>query len=970
MRLLYFFILINYSVFIFSQKKNPLIVESKDLILQSKWVDSIYNSMSLDEKIGQLFMPMVFSRKDSTHYKSTIKLIKKSNVGGIVFSLGSPLKQTKWLNSFQQLSKTPLLVAMDAEWGVSMRLDSVISFPWNMTLGAIRDTSLIREIGYRMGLQEKRLGIHLSFSPVLDINTNPRNPIIGNRSFGESKELVTNHSIALMRGHHQAGILTCGKHFPGHGDTDTDSHKTLPILKFDEKRINKIELYPYYKLIEEGIPSIMVAHLNAPSLTSSNIPTSLSNNVIENLLKQKMKYKGLIITDALNMKGVYENSRLKNIDLAAFLAGNDLLIISKDIPKGLRSIKKAYKRGNISESRLSHSVKKILKAKYKVGLFDYKPVNLSNIVKELSTKKDSMIYYKAISSAITLLKNYGDVLPLKLKENIAHIPIGDATSQVFQNELNRKFSVKTLENVNTSNFKTKIENYDKIIISFHRSNETPWKSEKMNRNQIKLINSISKQKKVVLNLFVKPYVLKDIEGLKNIDAILLSYQNSYIAQKVSVYSLFGLQKISGRLPVSGSKEFVLNSGIDLLPNDYLIYADPVILGFNKQKLYMLDSLAKIAIDSMMTPGLQMLVARKGRIVYHKSHGFHTYKKKIPVKNNHIYDIASLTKIIGTLPLVINSVERSEFNLNSDLKSIIPELKGSNKENITLKKMLSHFSYLTPWIPFFKETLNKKNKPKRKFYRKKLNKNFSTPVSKNLFIRDSYKNEIFNKIIQSPLLKNSQSKYSDLPYYLLKYYYEKKYNKDLSLIVEDQIIKPLKLRSTTYFPLISKNDSIIVPSEIDEYFRYSELKGYVHDMGAAMQGGAGGHAGLFSNAYDVAVVMQMYLQGGIYYGNKILLRKLIKKFNKCYFCSEDNRYGIGFDKPQIDREKRGSTFGGVSNQSFGHMGFTGTYTWADPENEIIIVFLSNRTYPSMDNNLLSKHNIRTRMQRIVYEALID
>ena len=966
----FLFIFLFFSFNLFSQENDPLLVNIADRINQEIWVDSIYNKMSLDQKVGQLFMPMVFSRKDSTHYISSLKLIKKYHIGGVIFSLGSPYKQTKWLNSFQKNSKTPLLVGMDAEWGVSMRLDSVMSFPWNMTLGAIRDTSLIRKIGYRMGVQEKRLGVHISFSPVLDINTNPRNPIIGNRSFGESKKLVTNHGIALMQGHHQAGILTSGKHFPGHGDTAKDSHKTLPILRHSKKRINDIELYPYYKLIEKGISSVMIAHLNVPVLTSDKNPTSLSSDLINNLLKQKMGFKGLIITDALNMDGVFKNSKSKNVDLQAFLAGNDLLIVSRDTPKGFKAIKKSYKKGIISEKRLSHSVKKILKAKYKAGLYNYKPIKLNDITKELNSKEDSILNYKAIKKSLTLLKNKDNLLPLKLDERIAHISLGDASSNVYRNELSKKYKIKTLEKVDSNNYEIKIKDYDKIIISFHRSNKTPYKSEKMNKSEIDLIKKISDKKSVILNLFVKPYVLKGIEDLNNISSILLSYQNSNIAQKISVNALFGFQKITGRLPVTGSKDFVFNSGIDLLPVNHLKYSNPAVVGFNEKKLNRLDSLAKIAIDSMMTPGIQMLVARKGRIVYHKSHGFHTYKKRISVKNDHVYDIASLTKIIGTLPLVIKSVDNLDFHLNSTLKDILPEFKGSNKENITIKNMLSHFSYFTPWIPFYKETINKRNKPKRKFYRKNKNNKFSILVSENLYMRNSYKDKMFEKIVKSPILKNSESRYSDLPFYILKYYYEKKFNKDLSLIVQDQVINPLSLKNTSYFPLKNKNKAKIVPSEIDHYYRNSELKGYVHDMGAAMQGGDGGHAGLFSNAFDIAVVMQMYLQGGVYDNKKILSKRNIDSFNYCYFCNEGNRRGVGFDKPQINSFDSGPTFGGASNKSFGHLGFTGTYTWADPENEIIVVFLSNRTYPSMERNLIAKHDIRTRMQQIVYEALTE
>jgi beta-N-acetylhexosaminidase len=462
----------------------------------------------------------------------------------------------------------------------------------------------------------------------------------------------------------------------------------------------------------------------------------------------------------------------------------------------------------------------------------------------------------------------------------------------------------------------------------------------------------------------------DIEGFEGIDAVLMSYQNSDISQKTSARKLFGIQKINGKLPVSGSKEFSFNSGIDLSISDKLNYADPISLGFNKNKLDLLDSLAKIAIDSMMTPGLQMLVARKGKIIFEKSYGFHTYKKERHVMNNHIYDIASLTKIIGTLPLVIKSVEDEEFNLQTKLNTLLPEFSGTNKENIVIGEMLSHYSSLTPWIPFYKETLDKKNKPRRKFYRKKSKFNFSTPVSENLFIKNSFKEKMLFQILDSPLLDSLEYKYSDLPFYILKYYYEKKHKKNLSSIVNDLVIKPLNLKNTHYNPYKNVEKSKIIPSEKDTYFRHRTLIGYVHDMGAAMQGGDGGHAGLFSNAKDVATVMQMFLQGGVYDGKKILSKKVIDDFNKCYYCHENNRRGIGFDKPQINPNSPGPTFGNIPKESFGHLGFTGTYAWADPVNEIIIVFLSNRTYPSMYNNLLAKHNIRTRMQRIVYEALIN
>ena len=387
----------------FFGQTDPLL--DNDLVGQQKWVDSIYGELTLDEKIGQLFMPMVFTERDSSHFNDTYKIIKKYKVGGLVFSLGGPVVQSQWLNNFQEASSIPLLIAMDAEWGVAMRLDSVNSFPWPMTLGAIKDTTLIRKIGNRMGRQEKRLGIHYSFSPVLDINTNSKNPIIGNRSYGSSSNRVSNKALSIMKGHHEIGILTSGKHFPGHGDTSQDSHKTLPSINFSLERIKNIELAPYRKLISEGLSSVMVAHLDVPSISRKGLPTSLSKEVIQNILKEELDFKGLIVTDAMNMKGVTEYSKAENIDLTAFLAGHDIIIISNNIPKGIKAIKDSYKKGIITDKRLSYSVKKILKAKYKAGLNRYRSVNTKNLIQDLNTAEDDNLIYEATAKSLTLLKN-------------------------------------------------------------------------------------------------------------------------------------------------------------------------------------------------------------------------------------------------------------------------------------------------------------------------------------------------------------------------------------------------------------------------------------------------------------------------------------------------------------------------------------------------------------------------------------
>ncbi len=402
---------------------NPLL--SEDPIQQQKWVDSVYNSMSIKERIGQLYMVQVMSKNSDQVNNAVIDLIKDEHIGGVIYSNGGPYRQAQLNNKLQAVSKIPLLVGMDAEWGLSMRLDSTYAFPWNMTLGAISDNELVEQTGRQIGEHCKRLGVHFNFAPVVDINTNPKNPIIGNRSFGEDRDNVTDKGLAFMKGMQSAGVLANAKHFPGHGDTEDDSHKTLPTVSFSEKRIDSIELYPYRQLIKQGLSSVMVAHLNIPSLESRRgFPSSLSKHIVTDILKEELGFNGLIFTDALTMKGAADYvekgvdglttktlSKGGEIDLMAFLAGNDVMLMSEDPKRGIAKFVEAYNEGIITEERLSHSVKKILMAKYKVGLNDYSPVGMYNLGSDLNRIKDDLLYENLMENAITVVKNEKALLP-------------------------------------------------------------------------------------------------------------------------------------------------------------------------------------------------------------------------------------------------------------------------------------------------------------------------------------------------------------------------------------------------------------------------------------------------------------------------------------------------------------------------------------------------------------------------------
>ncbi|GLB50215.1 glycoside hydrolase family 3 N-terminal domain-containing protein [Neptunitalea lumnitzerae] len=956
--------------FLNGQNTNPLL--APDAVAQQRWVDSVYTSLSVEERIGQLFVVDVFSSKGKAEENRIMKLVKENKIGGLIFSKGGPLRQAEINNNLQAASKVPLMVSMDAEWGLAMRLDSTYAFPWNMTLGALENNKLVEEVGYRVGLHAKRLGVHINFAPVSDINTNPKNPIIGNRSFGEDKYNVTDKAVAFMTGMQSAGVLANAKHFPGHGDTDQDSHKTLPTISFDEARIDSVELYPYRKLFSEGLASVMVAHLNVPALESrSNYPSSISEVIVTDLLQKKLGFKGLVFTDALSMKGASNFSEPGDIDLAAFLAGNDVLLISKDIPKACIKLKEAYDNNIITEERLAHSVKKILMAKYKVGLNDYHPVETNHLIEDLNTINDTLLYQKVMEEALTIVKNEKDLLPLRNldKRKIAYVGLGDDSGETFVKSLQLYAPIDTISTERLDKMKEKLKPYNTVIIGLHRSNASPWKDYQFTEQELVWLYELSREKDVILDIFVKPYALLDLTSTTNMNAVVVSYQNSDIAQEKSAELIFGAIGAVGKLPVTANEDFPVNTCLTTNPLSRLKYGLPESVGMSSEKLKEIDVIANKVLKQQMAPGMQILVARKGTVIYNKSFGYHTFDKKIPVIDTDVFDVASLTKILASVPEIMKLVEEGTLSLDTKLVEMLPELKNTNKANITLKALLTHTARLQPWIPFYKSTLDKNNKPDTLYYRTKPEVGFSIQVSDSLYMRTDYKDSLYQQVFKSDLLPQKGYKYSDLGYFILKKYLEDHYKHSLDTLVQDHFYKSLGANHTVYNPLKEFPKVAIVPTEEDNYFRYTKVEGFVHDMGAAMLGGVGGHAGIFSNANDIAKIMQTYLQDGFYGGHRYFTPETIALFNTCYYCSKDIRRGAGFDKPEPDGHAS-NTCGCVPLSSFGHSGFTGTYTWADPENEIIYVFLSNRTYPTQNNTKLIKNDIRTDIQEIIYEAIQD
>ncbi len=957
----------NFSI---SAQVDPLLASNE--LAQRHWVDSIYSSMSLDQKIGQLFMIQIFSNQTQQDAQFNENLIKSAKLGGIIFSKGDPISQAELTNKYQTLTNLPLLIGMDAEWGLAMRLDQTHAFPFNMTLGAVRDNELIYEVGKQIGEHCNRLGVHVNFAPVVDINTNPDNPIIGSRAFGSDKDLVIEKTSFFLKGLQSQNLLTTAKHFPGHGDTDQDSHKTLPTIDFPLNRIKKVELSPYRALIDQGLNGVMVAHLNVPAITGRDgLPSSLSPKVVTSLLKDEMGFEGLIFSDALSMKGVANYVEPGEVDLQAFLAGNDVLLMAENVPKAISLFKKAYHSGKLTEDRLSHSVKKILKAKFKVGLNDFKPISTYHLIEDLNQPKNKALTEKVMEAAVTVLANKDDIIPIRdlTRERLAFVQLGNGESSTFLTTLNKYTNVTEIKIDNLDELNQRLKQYSTVVIGLHKPSSSPFLSYKMTTAELVALEELSRNHRVIFAVFANPYVLKQLRTIENIEGIILAYENSIEAQSQVAQIIFGATKAKGHIPVTIEGLFNQGVGLKTVSLKRLGYSNPLNVGLDDTVLNKIDSITAYAMNQKMIPGAQILIGKNGKVVYEKAFGYHTYDNIEKVDLDDIYDLASITKILGTLPLIIEMEDKGIFHLEDTLGHMMPKYRESNKAGIDMKRLLSHSAGLQPWIPFYKETLDTVTKlPISEYFSSKKDVLHQLHVAKELYLFSSFKDSISKWILNSPLRDTTDYKYSDLTFLLLQEYVEGIYNKGLDELVEQHFLRPIGANHTGYLPLDWCDVSSIVPTEIDQYFRFQEIRGFVHDPGAAMLGGVGGHAGLFANANDVAKMMQMFVQKGLYGGKRFFSEASFDRFNTCYFCNENNRRGLGFDKPQL--VDPGPTCDCVSMLSFGHSGYTGTFTWADPEEEIIYVFLSNRTYPDDKNTDLVKYSIRSEIQKVIYDAIRD
>lgn len=941
----------------------------------SRWADSVFKALSPDEQIAQL-MVVRLSEKTATGYvyydSLVLELVKKYNVGGICLFQGGPVLQANTINKLQAASKTPILMCIDGEWGLGMRYDSVLPLPRQMMLGAMQDPRIMYQYGKIVGNQCKRAGIQVNYAPVMDVNNNPDNPVINDRSFGEDKYKVAEYGVQYMKGMQDVGVMACAKHFPGHGDVSVDSHKDLPVINKTRSQLDSLELYPFREIFKAGVGSVMIAHLSIPSIDNTpNKPTSISYKNVTELMRNELGYQGLTFTDALGMQGVNKFYPNGAASVESLVAGNDMLCLPNDIPQAIERIKIAIDSGRLSWSDIEAHCKKVLLAKYQYGLSKWQPVSTENLAADLNNNVPFMRRLVAEEALTVLKKTDKHFFPLKEGEKeVLYVSIGTNNDNAFARRMRSDYNADVInfdyrqdDSKNTSIVANIKKNYKKVVIGIHNYSRTPANNFGISKAAVDLVTRLQQKTNAISFVFGNPYAIKNWCNAKNLIAC---YEDDSIIHNVAIDLLQGRIPAKGKLPVTVCEKFKYGSGVTYAA---LSPVDHSKLTLDANKLTFIDAIAEEAITKGATPGAVVLVAKDGKIAYHKTYGSFSYDNAELVTKESIYDMASVTKVCATTISIMKLYDEGRLDLKKKLGDYLPWVRGTNKEHLEIKDILLHQAGLVAYIPFYKETIDANGVPLPQYYSAKQNDSFSIPVAKDMYMRTDWRDTIYNRILQSPLGKANRYIYSDNDFIFLGKIVEAISGLPLDEYVKKTFYQPMGLTTAGFKAGEQFNLKRIAPTEQEKYFRLQLLRGTVHDPGAAMFGGVAGHAGLFSNAYDLAVIMQMLLNGGTINGKRFLQKETVDLFTA--YQSSISRRGYGFDKPEKDNHIRPDPYPcyTASPLTFGHTGFTGTCVWADPMYNIVFVFLSNRVNPQGgDNTKLLRMNVRTNIQEAIYKAM--
>lgn len=942
------------------------------------WTDSVYKSLSDDEKIAQLMVIRAHSNLGPDHIASVVNDIKKYNVGALCFFQGGPVRQANLTNYYQGMAKTPLMVTIDGEWGLGMRLDSVIKYPYQLTLGALTSEELIYRMGLAVGRQLKRIGVHVNYAPVVDINNNPNNPVIGYRSFGEDPQKVAAYGVAYMRGMQDAGVMACAKHFPGHGDVDVDSHFDLPVINKSREELDSMELIPFRAIFNAGVGSVMIAHLYIPSIDKTeNKATSISKNNVTGVLREDLGYEGLTFTDALEMKGVAKYFPGGTIAVEALIAGNDMLCLPASVPETIESVKKAIAEKRLSWDDINAKVKKVIASKYRLGLNEWSPINTTGLVNDLNAETDE-IRYEVAKNSITILSqasqkasrtDYAGVPLTPRQQKIAYVGIGLSELNEFGKRLKEDYDAETF----TFSYKegrdraeeilkkiSKDGKYDAIIVGVHNYSLRPADNFGISKAAISLYKDLN---------FIKTITMTfgNVLATKNFcDAwtLVACYQDDAITHRAAADLLQNKFPAKGKLPVSVC-QFKYGEGI-------VEATEPVkMTEVAMESLSGVDSIINDAIARKAFPGCVVMAVHKGEIMYHKAFGTYEFGPSPAVTPESIFDLASVTKISATTVAIMKLYEEGKVHLDKKLGDYLPWVKGTNKENLKIDDILLHQAGLVPFIPFYKETIDlTTGMPNPELYTEEPKPGYSIRVAEKVYLRDDWQDTMYHRILNSPLSARKRYVYSDNDFIFLGKIIEQVTGISLDEYVQKTFYGRLGMSSTGFKPRLRFPVEKIVPTETEQHFRRQTIQGDVHDEGASMFGGVAGHAGLFSNAYDLALLYQMLLNGGEFNGRRYLKESTIKKFTEYH--SSNSRRGYGFDKPEKDNKTRREPYPSelASPQTFGHTGFTGTCVWVDPKYDLVYIFLSNRVNPTRENPRLSQLQVRGKVQDVFYKAIQD
>lgn len=942
--------------------------------INGSWAKSVLDTLSLDAKIGQLFMIPVWSNRDEKHFREIENLLKQYQIGGLILMQGGPGRQTNLINRLNSTSNLPLLLSQDAEWGINMRLDSTLKFPKNMTLGAISDLTLIEEFGYQLAIQCKSVGINIDFAPVIDVNNNPLNPVINDRSFGENRERVAEHGLAIMNGLMRGNVLPCAKHFPGHGDTDTDSHLDLPVLSQSETRLNRIELYPFRQLFSGNVPSVMIAHLFIPALdNSANTPASLSKPIITDFLKNTLQYNGLVFTDALNMKGVTKFYPPGELELKALQAGNDVLLFSEHVPDAIKYIKNAILDSILSEETINEHVYKILLTKEWLTSGTHIPVPLADTINYVSEPDVLAFKSKLYRESITVLGKKS-LIPLHdshLKKGTCYVQLSSNPSPNFIEYANSIYPSEIIVFKENDSAETKdsllsiLKNYHIIILSLGDLSRKSAIKFNLKDSTISILNKISSLDKDVVLIFPgNPYALN---LLPSMDAVVICYEEDPMAIKAATDVVFGGYSANGKLPVTSSAEYTEGEGALTHTLDRIAFCLPEEVGFSTEKLIAVDSFIENCIEKKAMPGCAILAMKNNKIFYHKGFGKTDYSEwGYPINPSYTaYDLASITKVASTTLCAMKLYEEGMLSLEQNISFYLPEFNKTDKKDIKIKELLYHTSGLPAFVPFYLKTMDKEGNYLPGKYSAEESSEYSNQISSGLFSSESLKEEFWQEIKKCKIENRGKVLYSDVGMIILSKILEKLSGMDLPALSDSLFYSPLHLKNTFFLPENNKGNLIFPPTGNDTYWRKSIVQGFVHDPSAALLGGYSGNAGLFSTIYDLSRLGLMLLKDGKYGGTNYLKKETIQLFTKRH--SAENRKGLGFDRADFTPEMINPVTELAGENTFGHLGFTGTSFWIDKDNDMVFIFLSNRTFPDAENKTFSQLNVRGKTMELIYSS---